>query len=104
MIRARFLKHLVRTLAVLFLAALVLATMTGCPEDEFASKTWTKKLDNPKESERAVTQLAGWNRVAAAIPGGAEAQAGGATVIRGRVPCIEVGCRRQRSRRSANVE
>lgn len=47
----------IRHLAVPFLAALVLATMTGCPEDEFASKTWTKKLDNPKETERAVTQL-----------------------------------------------
>ena len=47
----------IRHLAVLLLAGLVLATMTGCPEDEFDPKTWTKKLDNPKESERAVTQL-----------------------------------------------
>ncbi|MBK9032632.1 MAG: HEAT repeat domain-containing protein [Myxococcales bacterium] len=43
--------------AVLMLAVLVTATLTGCPDDPFNPKTWTKKLGDPKEVERAVTEL-----------------------------------------------
>ncbi len=31
--------------------------LPGCPEDQFDSKTWTKKLDDANEVERAVTEL-----------------------------------------------
>lgn len=42
------------------LAFVMLAGLTGlagCPDDPYAASTWTKKLDDPKESERAVTEL-----------------------------------------------
>jgi HEAT repeats/PBS lyase HEAT-like repeat len=47
----------IRTLAILLLAGLVTLTMAGCPDDPFDPKTWTKKLGNPSETERAVTEL-----------------------------------------------
>lgn len=46
-----------RNLALVLLCGLVTLTMAGCPEDNFDPKTWTKKLGNPKEVERAVTEL-----------------------------------------------
>lgn len=32
-------------------------SLAGCPDDPFDPKTWTKKLDDSEESERAVTEL-----------------------------------------------
>ena len=37
--------------------AIMLASQTGCPDDPYKAKTWTKKLNDPHEAERAVTQL-----------------------------------------------
>lgn len=37
--------------------AIMLASQTGCPDDPYKAKTWTKKLTDPREAERAVTQL-----------------------------------------------
>jgi hypothetical protein len=39
------------------LSAVLLVGLTGCPDNPYNSDTWTKQLDNPQESERAVTQL-----------------------------------------------
>ena len=45
-----------RRLAFVALATM-LASQTGCPDDPYKAKTWTKKLNDPHEAERAVTQL-----------------------------------------------
>lgn len=31
--------------------------LTGCPDNPYKASTWTKKLNDPREAERAVTQL-----------------------------------------------
>jgi hypothetical protein len=33
------------------------ASLTACPEDKYKASTWTKKLSDPREIERAVTEL-----------------------------------------------
>ncbi len=40
-----------------FIALVGLAGLTGCPADEFDYRTWTKKLDDQNEAERAVQKL-----------------------------------------------
>ena len=35
----------------------LLVGVAGCPDNPYSYKTWTKKLSDPKEGERAVTQL-----------------------------------------------
>ena len=45
-----------RLISSLMLVGLLVA-VTGCPDNPYSYKTWTKKLSDPKESERAVTQL-----------------------------------------------
>ncbi|MEO6773700.1 MAG: hypothetical protein ABI467_11885 [Kofleriaceae bacterium] len=37
--------------------AIMLASQAGCPDNPYKAKTWTKKLNDPREAERAVTQL-----------------------------------------------
>ncbi|HUJ61631.1 MAG TPA: hypothetical protein VLX92_24170 [Kofleriaceae bacterium] len=39
------------------LAALLLASLAGCPDNPYKASTWTKKLDDSHEIEHAVTQL-----------------------------------------------
>src|ERR1041384_6003044 len=39
------------------LGGLALAGLTGCPDDPYKAETWTKKLGDQRESERAVTGL-----------------------------------------------
>ena len=39
------------------MVAVGLLSLAGCPEDQYDYKTWTKKLDDPRDSERAVTEL-----------------------------------------------
>jgi len=39
------------------LTAALLVGLTGCPDNPYKATTWTKKLDDPREAERAVTQL-----------------------------------------------
>lgn len=34
-----------------------LVTLSGCPDNPYKASTWTKKLKDPKESERAITEL-----------------------------------------------
>jgi HEAT repeat protein len=34
-----------------------LAVLAGCPDDPYKAETWTKKLKDQRESERAVTEL-----------------------------------------------
>lgn len=34
-----------------------LGSLAGCPDDPYSASTWTKKLSDPQESERAVTEL-----------------------------------------------
>ena len=47
-----------RRLAPFMLVTLVgLASLTGCPSDQYDYKTWTKKLDDTHENERAVQKL-----------------------------------------------
>jgi hypothetical protein len=36
---------------------LLVVSLTGCPDNPYKAGTWTKQLDDPRESERAVTQL-----------------------------------------------
>ena len=45
-----------KRLAPLALAGL-LVSLAGCPDNPYKAKTWIKKLNEPHESERAVTQL-----------------------------------------------
>jgi len=45
-----------RLLALVMLAGLAMS-LTGCPDNPYSAKTWTKKLGDPQESERAVTEL-----------------------------------------------
>ncbi len=35
----------------------IFAGLTGCPDDPYKAGTWTKKLGDPREAERAVTEL-----------------------------------------------
>src|SRR5579864_2195037 len=39
------------------LLACLFASATGCPDNPYKASTWTKKLNDPREAERAVTQL-----------------------------------------------
>jgi hypothetical protein len=39
------------------IAAVGLSSLSGCPDNQYDYKTWTKKLDDPRDSERAVTEL-----------------------------------------------
>lgn len=39
------------------LTAALLLGLTGCPDNPYKAGTWTKQLDDPREAERAVTQL-----------------------------------------------
>ena len=39
------------------LAGLALASLAGCPDNPYKAETWTKKLGDSHESERAVTEL-----------------------------------------------
>src|SRR5688500_18402555 len=45
-----------RLVALAFTAAL-LVSLTGCPDNKYHAESWTKQLDNPREAERAVTEL-----------------------------------------------
>ncbi|HEY1813943.1 MAG TPA: hypothetical protein VGG74_16440 [Kofleriaceae bacterium] len=45
-----------KRLAPLVLAGL-LVSLAGCPDNPYKASTWTKKLNDPREAERAVTQL-----------------------------------------------
>jgi len=45
-----------KRLAPLVLAGL-LVSLAGCPDNPYKASTWTKKLSDPREAERAVTQL-----------------------------------------------
>ena len=40
-----------------FVMLVGLASLTGCPDNQYDYKTWTKKLDDPGQAERAVTEL-----------------------------------------------
>lgn len=46
-----------KRLAMLALAAALAVSQSGCPDNPYKAKTWTKKLHDPREAERAVTQL-----------------------------------------------
>ncbi len=39
------------------LSVALLVGLTGCPDNPYKASTWTKQLDDPREAERAVTQL-----------------------------------------------
>ncbi len=39
------------------MAAVGLLSLAGCPDNQYDYKTWTKKLDDPRDGERAVTEL-----------------------------------------------
>jgi hypothetical protein len=39
------------------LSVALLVSLAGCPDNPYKASTWTKHLDDPRESERAVTQL-----------------------------------------------
>jgi hypothetical protein len=39
------------------LLVVMIASQPGCPDNPYKAKTWTKKLNDPHEAERAVTQL-----------------------------------------------
>lgn len=62
------------TCRLVFIALVGLASLAGCPSDEHDYKTWTGKLDDPHESERAVQKLEGMGRPEA-IPALGEAWA-----------------------------
>ncbi|MBA3500649.1 MAG: hypothetical protein H0T65_09765, partial [Deltaproteobacteria bacterium] len=47
---------MVRQLA-LVMAAVGLLSLAGCPDNQYDYSTWTKKLDDPRDAERAVTEL-----------------------------------------------
>jgi hypothetical protein len=38
-------------------AGLIGIGLTGCPDNPYSAKTWTKKLGDPREAEAAVTHL-----------------------------------------------
>ncbi|HEY1558376.1 MAG TPA: hypothetical protein VGF94_26310 [Kofleriaceae bacterium] len=44
-------------LALLTCLAVSAVTLTACPDNPYKASTWTKKLSDPREAERAVTQL-----------------------------------------------
>jgi hypothetical protein len=50
------------TCRFVFIAVVGLACLAGCPADEHDYKTWTEKLDDPREAERAVQKLEGMGR------------------------------------------
>jgi hypothetical protein len=74
-----------RRLALITLVGL--ASLAGCIADENDYKTWTKKLDDSHESERAVQKLEGM---------GSRRSAG-----RGRIRASRSGCSRSSSRSRA---
>ena len=43
--------------ASLIFGTALLVGLTGCPDNPYKAGTWTKQLDDPREAERAVTQL-----------------------------------------------
>lgn len=43
--------------ASLIFGTALLVGLTGCPDNPYKASTWTKQLDDPREAERAVTQL-----------------------------------------------
>ncbi len=46
-----------RTLGGVLLLGLVGLGLTGCPDNPYKASSWTKKLNDPREAERAVTEL-----------------------------------------------
>ena len=46
-----------RLVAAFIFGAALLVGLTGCPDNPYSYETWTKQLDDPREAERAVTQL-----------------------------------------------
>src|SRR5687767_1294121 len=48
---------MMRQLTRIVLVAVGLSSLTGCPDNEYDYKTWTKKLDDARDAERAVTEL-----------------------------------------------
>src|SRR5688500_20261138 len=48
---------MIRLGALAFTAALFAVSLTGCPDNPYKAGTCTKQLDDPRESERAVTRL-----------------------------------------------
>ena len=40
-----------------WLPIVALAVLAGCPDDPYKAETWTKKLTDQREAERAVTEL-----------------------------------------------
>ncbi len=50
------------TCRFVFIAVAGLLCFAGCPADEHDYKTWTEKLDDPREAERAVQKLEGMGR------------------------------------------
>ncbi|MEZ4402623.1 MAG: HEAT repeat domain-containing protein [Kofleriaceae bacterium] len=47
----------IQTLAFVLLAGTAAVTQSACTDDQFSYKTWTKKLSDSKQTERAVTEL-----------------------------------------------
>lgn len=45
------------SILVAALGVAMLVGLTGCPDNPYKASTWTKQLDDPREAERAVTQL-----------------------------------------------
>ena len=46
-----------RLVAAFIFGAALLVGLAGCPDNPYKVDTWTKQLDDPREAERAVTQL-----------------------------------------------
>src|SRR5258705_13616571 len=45
------------SLLPIIVGSAVLAGLAGCPDNPYKAETWTKKLGDQRESERAVTEL-----------------------------------------------
>lgn len=45
------------SLLPIIVGSAVLAGLAGCPDNPYKAETWTKKLGDPREAERAVTEL-----------------------------------------------
>jgi hypothetical protein len=41
----------------IIVGSVLLAVLTGCPDDPYKTETWIEKLGEPREAERAVTEL-----------------------------------------------
>lgn len=54
--------------ALILLAGIFGVSLTGCPDNPYSAKTWTKKLGDPRESERAVTELENLGDPSAIVP------------------------------------